>query len=187
MSAARIARNRGNDWRGRWNKRTRTLDRPFARPEKRWPNSHKDYDPAYDFLGDRNFVTEKRAEEALIKFADDNGLDYDELRRKVEQYLRDEIYDERMVSMLYPSDALTGLLASERFKTQFETGTSKGILDWQLRTYAENLGLGVPRDVDPRKRPKYGFLDLKDGKVSPRAQGMHYDLQLLKPEVYARP
>ena len=85
---------------------------PLPEPEKPKPNPYKDYDPAaYDFLGDRNFVTEKRAEEALIKFADDNGLDYDELRRKVEQYLRDEIYDERMVSMLYPSDALTGLLA----------------------------------------------------------------------------
>jgi hypothetical protein len=48
-----------------------------------------------------------------------------------------------------------------RMKTQFETNTSDGALDKQLRAQAEYKGLGIPKDIDHELRPIYGYIKNK--------------------------
>lgn len=45
-----------------------------------------------------------------------------------------------------------------RFKTQFETNTSNGMVNQQKRAEAEFNGIGIPKDIDPKQRPIYGIV-----------------------------
>jgi hypothetical protein len=45
-----------------------------------------------------------------------------------------------------------------RFKTQFETGTSQGLFDTKARAEAEFNGIGIPKDLDEKLRPIYGYV-----------------------------
>ncbi|MHB8867445.1 MAG: phage minor head protein [Thermoleophilia bacterium] len=49
------------------------------------------------------------------------------------------------------------VLEDGRFESQFESGTSGGNLDTDLRMRAEKAGLGIPEDIDPTQRPIYGY------------------------------
>lgn len=53
-------------------------------------------------------------------------------------------------------------VGEERFKTQFETGTSRGANNNPLRARAESKGLGYPSDpnVGRSERPVYGYVDI---------------------------
>ena len=44
-----------------------------------------------------------------------------------------------------------------RFKTQFETNTSGGMLGPSSRADAEEHLFSYPHSLDPKKRPVYGF------------------------------
>ena len=52
----------------------------------------------------------------------------------------------------------SGVLMDERFKTQFETGTSGGAFNPPYRKDAEFKGLGAHNDVPIEKRPVYGYV-----------------------------
>jgi hypothetical protein len=48
-----------------------------------------------------------------------------------------------------------------RYKSQFETKTSRGALNFAVRTDFEQEHLSVPRDIAPALRPVYGTLDVE--------------------------
>lgn len=65
------------------------------------------------------------------------------------------------VSMRVQSGVLDEVLRGDgRFKTQFETGRSRGYLSPETRSDAENKGLGFPSGVENNKRlrPIYGYI-----------------------------
>ena len=51
-----------------------------------------------------------------------------------------------------------GILADERVKSQFETGTSQGYLNPSFRSDFEADHMGVPQDIEETQRPIYGFI-----------------------------
>jgi hypothetical protein len=60
-----------------------------------------------------------------------------------------------------PKAGLKALLEDGRFKTQFESGTSMGILDPNVRAEVESFLMGIPIDLDPTLRPVYGHADTR--------------------------
>lgn len=80
-----------------------------------------------------------------------------------------ELIDNHPVVINTKSDIL-GFWKSgeERFKTQFETKTSMGANNNDLRARAELPGLGFPLKVNPRERPVYGFVNI------PGNSAIHY-------------
>jgi hypothetical protein len=85
--------------------------------------------------------------------------------------------------------SLRRILEDGRMKTQFETGTSSGLLDTEGRKKLEDAALGIPTDTPDAKRPVYGVVSpggvkAVDGK---RAVDEYGDIQLvLKPSVRDR-
>jgi hypothetical protein len=55
--------------------------------------------------------------------------------------------------------AFSRITTEGRFKTQFETQHSNGYLAPDYRASAERKGLGAPLNLDPTKRPIYGYLE----------------------------
>jgi hypothetical protein len=64
-------------------------------------------------------------------------------------------------------DAARGIINDGRLKTQFETDTSYGLLSPKERAEAEDWGLGIPRDVDSKERPVYGYVEQRPDDASP--------------------
>lgn len=84
-----------------------------------------------------------------------------------------------------PSELLEDVLTNGRFKTQFETGTSKGLIGTNTRSTAEYLGMGVPENIEARLRPVYGYVDL--GEATRKATSGYGDLSfVLKAETRGR-
>lgn len=76
------------------------------------------------------------------------------------------------VSIRAPGEAAVAILDEGRFKTQFESGRSRGILDQDLRARSEENGLGLPRDLDPKERPVYGYIQAPDRKETAANYGV---------------
>lgn len=66
---------------------------------------------------------------------------------------------EAKVAIRVPSTKLNNVLSSGRFKSQFETRTSKGLYDPEKRAGAESQMFGYANDLAPEVRPIYGFMD----------------------------
>jgi len=80
---------------------------------------------------------------------------------------------------------MDAFLSDPRFKTQFETRTSGGILNLEHRENAEFYGLGAPLTLDPKDRPIYGYLNL--GEISRKQLSQYGDVTfILKDEVRPR-
>lgn len=102
--------------------------------------------------GVRNDLKEK--EEALIK-------KYNIDRNKLEQAKNNlkRILDGRTLAMSFPYMALEPMLNDGgKFKTQFETNESRGLVGHEARIKTELETSGLPTDLDPKLRPKYGHL-----------------------------
>lgn len=70
-------------------------------------------------------------------------------------------------------NALQGILGSGRLKSQFETNTSQGLLDPNVRANAEAKWYGIPRTgSDPSKRPIYGYVAVEG--IRPKGDGSDY-------------
>lgn len=86
----------------------------------------------------------------------------EEIERALRQ-LADEVSDilnTAKVSTYIPDeDVLAEILKDGRFKTQFETGTSQGVLDERFRAIVERDVFGIDKDMPDKYRPFYGFLD----------------------------
>jgi hypothetical protein len=84
----------------------------------------------------------------------------EELQRFIEKedrHLRDvigraEIYSRARLQ------SLDQIMRDGRFKSQFETNSSGGTLDPSFRAEVEGKMMGLPRDLDPARRPIYGYL-----------------------------
>ncbi|TWT11703.1 DUF3626 domain-containing protein [Reyranella sp. CPCC 100927] len=80
-----------------------------------------------------------------------------------------------------------GILREGQFRSQHETGTSRGRYDPSLRAEFEEKYLGVPGNTPPEKRPVYGSLGLAPGMpevTGPFGYGPY--VFTLKPEVKNR-
>jgi hypothetical protein len=66
--------------------------------------------------------------------------------------------DSQPVAVRMNPTALVGMVNDGRMKTQFETRTSNGMLDQDRRALAEETMFGYPTDLDPKKRPIYGYM-----------------------------
>jgi SPP1 gp7 family putative phage head morphogenesis protein len=53
---------------------------------------------------------------------------------------------------------LISVLEDGRFKSQFETGTSGGVMSFEFRARVENALFGYAEDVSPDLRPIYGYM-----------------------------
>ena len=62
------------------------------------------------------------------------------------------------IAIAFPADVLEKLIADGRFKTQFETKTSGGVLAPELRKQVDVAQLGYHPDTAPEMRPVYGYL-----------------------------
>ena len=109
-----------------------------------------------------------------------------------------QIMEEKMRKMTNSSDIHVGIrfdpknleeiINSGRFKSQFETGTSGGILDTQRRSDLEKRSMGYSLNLSPKDRPIYGMLfegkNTSNIKIS-EAGGKHYGeaVAILKPSV----
>lgn len=83
------------------------------------------------------------------------------------------------------TERLEDVLSSGRLKTQFETGTSSGLIGTQTRSTAEYLGMGIPEQIEARLRPVYGYVDL--GEATRKATAGYGDLAfVLKGEARSR-
>lgn len=73
--------------------------------------------------------------------------------------------DEVYVGIRLEIDKLGKILTDGRFKSQFETGTSGGMLSPVRRSEVEALEMGYPDSTNPKDRPVYGMLF--DGEIKP--------------------
>ena len=65
---------------------------------------------------------------------------------------------DRPVSIAAPREALESIIDDGRFKSQFESGTSRGLLDDRVRAEAERNLFGYPSDLPDEHRPIYGHI-----------------------------
>ena len=73
------------------------------------------------------------------------------------QTAKDALVDAR-IAVAVDSSLLDKILESGRFKSQFETKTSKGTLSFKHRSENDTAQLGYHPSVDPEKRPIYGYV-----------------------------
>lgn len=63
------------------------------------------------------------------------------------------------VSIRVPGTQFNSILSQGRFKSQFETGRSKGLFNPEKRAKAEFDMFGLPTNLPVEQRPIYGYLD----------------------------
>jgi hypothetical protein len=76
--------------------------------------------------------------------------------------LTDEIRDKGRAVVAVPSRLLVQLLSSGRFKSQFETGSSRGMLDPGRRATFEVAGFDMHPSMQKKFRPIYGHIRAAD-------------------------
>jgi hypothetical protein len=103
---------------------------------------------------------------------------------------------DRPIGVQAPQDAAEAILRQGRFRTQFETGTSRGSMDG--RAEIEELLWGTPRDMPEEQRQVYGAIrtaipeerprPLANWEAAPWTMQPHYGdhLFLLRPEAKER-
>jgi hypothetical protein len=92
-------------------------------------------------------------------YARNYGMTDSEMEEKVVDGLRAVTADKPISQRIHPGNL--GIVMSDperRLKTQFETGHSNGSYSPTYRAENEEIGIGVPKDVDPRMRPTYGYI-----------------------------
>lgn len=65
-----------------------------------------------------------------------------------------------------PSQSVIEAILDDRMKSQFETGTSGGVLNADIRKKGELDKLGIPIDAENSTRPVYGYLANEDKTVA---------------------
>jgi hypothetical protein len=68
------------------------------------------------------------------------------------------------VMVATPPEVALRILSGDRAKSQFETGTSKGFMDPDVRATAETKMYKVHPGMDPEERHTYGYVSLKNLK-----------------------
>ena len=106
------------------------------------------------------------------------------LTARAEQVLQDA-----SIAIAVPYDILDKVIADGRFKSQFETNSSRGALLPETRTKIDVSQFGYHPSVDPTKRPIFGYLT-SGGKIDGPSLGAieHYgEIQfVMKKDLQAR-
>jgi hypothetical protein len=95
------------------------------------------------------------------------------------------------VMIAVPTHIVEKMLRTDgRFKSQFETGTSRGSLSYEARSEQEAANFGTHPSVDPKSRPIYGYVRKGDASFRSIVEGevrqygeVHF---VLKKEVHDR-
>ena len=100
-----------------------------------------------------------------------------------------EALDKADIAISFPKDLLEKLIADGRFKTQFETKTSRGALHPTGRIQGDVAQFGYHPDTAPEMRPVYGYLT-SGGSIDKRTFGtikQYGELQfILKRDTHSR-
>lgn len=110
-------------------------------------------------------ATEKDREyiDKLFKYSIAHGKTSDEIRNNFEEQQRNILKENNRVAVRVPIDFVDEVADDGRFKSQFETGRSQGLLNEDRRSNVEYEGFGVPKDIEPEKRPIYGYMSNESG------------------------
>jgi hypothetical protein len=100
---------------------------------------------------------EKQRQEALVGFQDDFYKDepWDDAARLQQSV---DVLDKADIAVSFPKELLEWLIHDGRFKTQFETNTSRGALFPQARVETDIAQFGYHPDTAPEMRPVFGYL-----------------------------
>ena len=118
-------------------------------------------------LGDLIYETVDKRERAATNAADlveqaasSEGITNEEYEAKFIESAENVLADSE-VSIRIDESALEQVVRDGEFKTQFETGTSRGTLNHDIREKAEAIQFGLdPEETDPTDRPIYGYMDV---------------------------
>lgn len=115
------------------------------------------------YPGNPEFLAGAReAQQNLVEnYAAEHLLTPEEYLAAVDQRVAD-IVAGAPVQVRATGDALENILADGRFKSQFESGQSRGLLDYEARRDAERRLFGYPADLADDLRPIYGYLGGSD-------------------------
>lgn len=104
-----------------------------------------------------------------------------------------EAYEDKEVLVAVRKSTLSKILKSGRLKSQHEVGSSSAALQPEVRLDVEETQLGVPRDIDVKKRPIYGWVRAQrrsngeEEEVSDIGTSVYGDINLrIKPDVKSR-
>lgn len=134
----------------------------FAIPAQPQQPQQPQYQPARGQLT----AAAKHVNEQLKDIAAEYGVTAKTVERTIDKAFAKLTAESRIVTQ-FESKYMDSLLTDGRFKSQFETGVSGGTNSPSYRAAAEQKGLGIPTDIEPKQRPIYGYLDL-----GPSARGM---------------
>lgn len=84
-------------------------------------------------------------------------LSIEELRAEMAAKSKQAL-DGKPIAVRVTPNALKGILAEGRIKSQFETNRSNGELDPKWRARVEERWFGLQKDSDPKQRPIYGYV-----------------------------
>ncbi len=91
------------------------------------------------------------------------SITFIEYSERVQNGLRGLLAKNDTVYSRTDAAGLSGILDSGRFRTQYETGQTKGLIDWHgTRKTAERKMFGILDNSDPTERPIYGYMHPKD-------------------------
>ncbi len=100
---------------------------------------------------------QRRAEGYVRAWAEKNGVTFDGALEKARALMDEAAAGPIKINTTV--ETAQEILDDGRFETQFESGTSGGNYDPEVRADGEFAGLGIPRDLDPALRPVYGYTE----------------------------
>ncbi|HEY9644380.1 MAG TPA: DUF3626 domain-containing protein [Coleofasciculaceae cyanobacterium] len=107
-----------------------------------------------------------------------------ELVDKAEANLK-KVMEDANIYIRVPDSKILELIVKDRFKTQFETGTSRGSFNPEYRKEVEKAGFAYPESTPDAMRPIYGYLE-NDPNGPGAASGYGRIAVKLKSEVKSR-
>ena len=88
---------------------------------------------------------------------------YDDARQMIDDWVKQElISDNPRISIRTSEKGLKGIAKDGRYKSQFESGTSRGLYSPGRRKEAEKNLFNTPINIDKSKRPIYGMINYGD-------------------------
>jgi hypothetical protein len=99
---------------------------------------------------------EAAARASIKRYAEDVEITYEEAEARILAEMQEAA--KAPISIRAGLKGAEGIVADERFKNQFETGTSGGAFAPDFRRECEYNGLGVPVGAGADARPIYGYL-----------------------------
>ncbi len=104
---------------------------------------------------ERIAAIQRHAESVVREWAEKNGVTFEQGMTRAQDLMTEAAVGPVKINSTI--DAAHLILEDGRFETQFESGTSGGNYDPELRANAERSGLGIPVDLPAAERPVYGY------------------------------